>query len=165
MKYSIVFFDACKDEKECKPWPRSPKEVVDSASDLHVMIADTDPAVSALFFKVTFSANIDKWYADLNNMTQAMGSCQCVYTVHPKGVLLPLLKWASWVTGRNSEVQMSLQDLGRKTYDLCEIFYHPAILPWETRSNFGPDVLRHFLNLDPSTNQMQTLFKLVELSI
>jgi hypothetical protein len=164
MKYAIVFFDACKEEKECKPWPKSPKEVVDEASNLHVMVADKDPGVPPMFFEVPFSSDMVKWYADLNSMTQAMGPCQCVYTVHPKGVLLPLLKWAAWVEG-NKEVQMSLQDLGRKTYDLCEVFYYPAILPWETRANFGPDVLRHFLNLDPSTNQMQTLFKLVELSI
>ncbi len=69
-----------------------------------------------------------------------------IYSVHSNAVLLPLYRWGFMRNAGNEPANMEL--VSRNTFDLCEAFFKPTILPLDRRFSFNCSIIQKWFNFD-----------------
>lgn len=159
---ALVYFTSYHSQ-DGRKWPITPAGVLDNRCCLCAHI----PA-DALYFdrkiNIPEDGYTECWMAEspaeLANIAYVavqklleMG-VDVIYSVHPRGILIPLVKWRLMRAQDHDKVASKefLQRLSSISIDLCESFHAPAVLTLEQRSSFGPDVVGTWLDL-PSNRE------------
>jgi hypothetical protein len=132
----------------------------------HVRMAWGIPGMGSGFFELPAQGRegLRSALADAVRYAPMIGTCR-VFSVHPRRFLMPLMRW---VCVQHPELQYAL---GMQVVDLVEEFYSPAILTYEERKNFNPQLVRNWMGeAFPPPDSLQcretrTLWSLAEASI
>lgn len=163
---ALVYFTSYHSQGVCR-WPKTPEEVLQNGCKLCVRIppdvlyfANTNPHVPEDGYTECWHADtpVDLCNAVFAAVTKLKHiGVDAIFSVHPRSILLPLFKWRLMrnVDHEKSINAQMLQELSRKTVDLCDAFHSPAVLTFEQRSNFGPSIVGSWLDLPSSSGSKE----------
>ncbi len=169
---SLVYFTSFQSQGARK-WPKTPDEVLQYGCCLcahipaDVLYFDNRINIPEDGYTECWSASTPAELCDVACIAvrklQSMG-VDTIYSVHPKSLLIPLVKWRTMRALDNDKHagKTFVEDLTIRCVDLCESFHSPAILTFEQRSSFCPDTIGSWLAL-PSSSGEYTDEVLVEL--
>jgi hypothetical protein len=167
---ALLYFNSVEEK-----WPITPAEVLASSNKLilHYPSETLDrlngsPAGTA---RAGYMRTFDLSYNDVDSLMDSVHKAysvfsqdeiDIVYMVHPRSTFLLLLKWHFMRVGPSAKEQYQRAVFHIRAHDLCEEFYRPAVLPYETRCAFGPKSVRDWLGLDDSYDDFRVLTLLMD---
>lgn len=157
---ALVYFTSFQSQGSRK-WPKTPTEVLENGCCLcaHIpadlLYFDNQIDIPEDGYTECWAASTPAELCDVAHTAvrklQAMG-VDVIFSVHPKSLLIPLVKWRLMRALDNDKQAGKdfLQSLASKCVDLCESFHAPSVLTFEQRSSFCPDTIGTWLALPSS---------------
>lgn len=157
-KSAIIYFTSFLDHSiNTNRWPSTPDEVLYTNNKqvkplLCYCVEDEEP------IKITISRPKKL----VEDSVRVVNDCinkgaELFYSVHPKALFLWFYKLHADNSKFRSSSPLTSRRLNSITIDLCEVFYQPRIIDFQTRINFCPDVVKKWLFLSPNTSELEVL--------
>ena len=157
-KEALVYFTSYQSQGTRK-WPKTPSEVIEYGCCLCAHIPSDVIGFDNHSTTIPEDGYTECWSADtpaeLTNIAHiavqkvlSFGT-DVIYSVHPKSMLIPLVKWRLMRAQDHDKnaTRSYLERLSRISVDLCESFHAPSILTFEHRSSFSPNTVGTWLSI------------------